>query len=226
MTESIAFQLLRDAEESVRSAVLLNLRHMKWSTSHLFELAFRDSSRAVRMRAAQCCTDSSILQRSLSDPDWTVVATSLCNPLLSVTALTVALEQCFDQLYQAFHWFTASRIVMRHDLPAHWLERFADHPNATVRLWVATNPNTPRETVLQLARDRDWGVLSAMATLPDLPEEGYLRYAKHPEPLVRSALVANPASPDLPSSDSLPAASVREMLESLGTARWLDLSRK
>jgi Leucine rich repeat variant len=213
MTEAIAVQLLGDAEENVRSAVLPTLRGVKWSTSAVFELAARDSSPLVRMRAAESCTDPNILQRALGDPDWRVVVESLRNPRLSATALTVALEQHFDHLNEAGNWSVASHIVMRHDLPAHWLERFSTHSNATVRLWVAKNQNTPRATLLQLARDRDWGVLSATAALPDLPEEVYLGYAKHREMFVRLALVANPSVP-------------RSVLEQLARDKDADIASK
>ena len=112
-----------------------------------------------------------------------------------MTALTVALELYFDQLKKVTNWSTASRIVERHDLPVHWLERFSTHPNATVRLWIAKNPNTPRSVLLRLARDRDHGVLTATASLQDLPEDVYLGYAERREVCVRLALVANPAIP-------------------------------
>ncbi|MBD2312381.1 hypothetical protein H6G20_11985 [Desertifilum sp. FACHB-1129] len=37
----------------------------------------------------------------------------------------------------------------------HWLEQFAQHPEAGIRRAIARNPNTPLDTLKSLERDRD-----------------------------------------------------------------------
>ena len=195
VSETLALELLNDSSESSRFLLIERSRHFPWNTLKLFQSAARDPSSLVRMVVARCANVSSVLEDLLSDADWTVVAEALGNHALPLVALTAKLESVFEQLNSGESWLNASRIVQRRDLPAHWLERFSNHPNATVRLWIAQNPNTPRETLLQLSRDRDWGVLTATASLPDLPEDVYVGYTKHREVFVRLALVANPAVP-------------------------------
>ena len=89
ITEAMAFQLLSDADEGVRYAVLpIPWRpRVNWNASAFFDLAAIDSSPLVRRRVALYCNDPTILQRLLSDPDWAVVADCLGNPLLTASAI-------------------------------------------------------------------------------------------------------------------------------------------
>ncbi len=160
ISETIALELLTDVSEHTRFLVMKHSRRFKWNTLRLFESAARDPSSLVRMTVADHATVSSVLEGLLDDANWRVVAYALANPALALTVLTAQLEGAFERLNSTEHWLEASQIVQRRDLPAHWLERFVAHPHTIVRSFVAKNPNAPEEIAAQLARERNWHMLS------------------------------------------------------------------
>ena len=164
-------------------------------TLHLFERAAQDSSWYTRLAVAEHTTVSSILEGLLDDVDSMVISTAIDNRALALAALTAKLETMCEGRDLMDSWFVTPNIVRRRDLPASWLDRFSAHPASMVRLCIVKNPNTPRSVLLGLADDPDLTVMMAMATMPDLPEDYYLSFAKHAHPWVRSTLVKNPVIP-------------------------------
>ena len=195
ISETVALELLDDDSVHVRSLLVERSGRFQWNTVRLFERAAKDSSWYVRTAVAKSATASSILEGLLDDVDSIVAACALRNRALAPAALTAKLESMFERFNLLDYWFDPSDIVRRRDLPAHWLERFSTHPIAMVRLCIVKNPNTSQAVLLRFADDHDVTVMMGMSTLPDLPEDFYLSFAKHAHPWVRSTLVKNPAVP-------------------------------
>ena len=195
ISETVALELLNDVSPHTRSLLIEHSGRFQWDTLHLFERAAQDSSWYTRLAVAEHTTVSSILEGLLNDVDPMVAGVALHNRALASDALTAKLEAMSERFNLLDYWFDPSDIVRRRDLPAHWLERFAAHPIAMVRLCIVKNPNTPRSVLLGFADDPDVTVMMGMATMPDLPEDYYLSFAKHAHPWVRSTLVKNPVIP-------------------------------
>jgi hypothetical protein len=191
LSERLALEMLNDPDLHTRFLLVEHSRRFAWNRRAFFERAAKDATTMVRSTVAQHCDVSAVLEGLTVDKANSVVAESLGNHALNLDVLLDRLETTFAMLNTVEYWLHASRIVQRRDLSAHWLERFAAHPNSTVRLFVARNKNTPRATILELARDHDWGVLTGTAALPDLPFEVYEGYARHPQKFVRLELVTN-----------------------------------
>jgi hypothetical protein len=195
LTESLILRLARDPDEQVRFALAMRSHRYTWNTQPFFEILVQDSSALVRATAASHCRIPHLLERFAQDAEWRVVSSALRQHALPLSTLIARLEASFDALNTEDHWSLVSGIVQRPDLSETWLERFARHPNATVRLWIVKHPRTPDHLILRLARDKDWGVLSEVARRHQLPVDLYWDYARHPRVFVRLALVNNPFIP-------------------------------
>jgi hypothetical protein len=191
LSSSVALTLVRDPDEIVRCQVVNWSWKYNWNTDAMFEITSLDDGVLVRTKTAERCGVTTILERLLSDSEWRVRRTALANPRLPLPTLLAHLPEAFPKLQTEESWSITSSIAHRADLTEAWLERFASHPNATVRSAVVSNPGTPEKVVLELLEDKDWGVLNTAARACVLPLETYWRFAGHENVNVRLGLVQN-----------------------------------
>ena len=87
-------------------------------------------------------------------------------------------------------------LLYRRDCPPDRLQRFAQLGIEDARLFVAAHPNTPSETLRQIAEDDpDWDVRKALALNANTPPETLRQLAEHSDNLTRQATASNVFTP-------------------------------